>query len=118
MARSDKRLLTNALEKTRATLGNWDVRTVGLYGSRVLHIELQAGRMDGNVRERKFYIQDKKDYAKRNGSDCMSGTFESRGALNTIGLDDMTEYADYIATQDELLQQNSYVHRDLSKYQG
>ncbi len=118
VARSDKRLLTNALEKTRATLGNWDVRTVGVYGSRVLHIELQAGRMDGKVRERKYYIQDKKDYAKRNGSDCMAGTFESRGELNTIGLDDMAEYADYIATQDELLSQNSYTQKELKKYEG
>ena len=116
--RSDKRFLTTCLEKARSKIGQWDVRTVGMYGGHALHIELQTGRMDGRVKECKYFIQDKKDYARRNGSDCMAGTFESRGELNVIGLDDMATYADYIATQDELLSQNSYVQRELKKYEG
>ena len=116
--RSDERLLTGSLERIRAAIGQWETRTVGVFGCRVLKIELQTGRMDGKVKQRKYFIQDKKDYAKRNGSDCMAGVFESRGELNTIGLDDMVEYADYIATQDELLKQNSYVQRELKKYEG
>ena len=116
--RSDERLLTGSLERIRAAIGQWETRTVGVFGCRVLKIELQTGRMDGKVKLREYAIQDKKDYAKRNGSDCMAGVFESRGELNTIGLDDMAEYADYIATQDELLKQNSYVQRELKKYEG
>ena len=116
--RSDKRLLSSALEKLRSKIGNWDSRTVNTFGSRVLHIELQTGRMDGKIRESTYYVQDKKDYSKRNGSDCLAGTFESRGELNTIGLDDMATYADYIATQDELLKQNSHWQKELQKYNG
>ena len=116
--RPDKRLITSALEKLRSKIGNWEARAVNKFGSRALRIELQTGRMDGKVKQRVYYIQDKKDYAKRNGSDCMAGTFESRGELNTIGLDDMATYADYIATQDELLMQNSHWQEELKKYQG
>ena len=113
--RYDKRLLTSALERIRAAIGQWEIRTVGVFGGHALQIELQTGRMDGKVRKYKFLVQYKKDYAKRNGSDCMAGVFERRGELNTIGLDDMAVYADYIATQDELLKQNSYVQRELKK---
>ena len=116
--RSDKRLITNLLERLRSVLGRWNMRTVNMYGTRVLHIEMQSGRMDGSVRNCKYYISDKKAYSKRNGSDCMVGTFKNRGELNTIGLDDMREFADYIATQDELLYENSYTQKELRKYEG
>lgn len=116
--RADNRLITNACEKLRSIIGQWDTRTRNTFGARKLHIELQTGRMNGATKEFSYIIQYKKDYSKRNGSDCMSGTFESRGELNLIGLEDMAEYADYIATQDELLQQNSYVQKELKKYQG
>ena len=116
--RPDKRLLTYTLNKLRSAIGQWEIRTVGMFGTHALQIELQSGRMDGAVKQREYIIQDKKDYAKRNGSDCMVGLFESRGELNAIGLDDMKVYSSYIATQDELLQQNSYVQRELKKYMG
>lgn len=74
--------------------------------------------MEGEVKVRKYNLAFKKCRSKRNGSDCMSGTFESRGEQNFVGLDDMAEYADYIATQDELWAQNSYTQRELEKYRG
>lgn len=116
--RPDKRLLTSALEKIRSAIGQWEMRTVGVFGGHALQIELQTGRMDGKVRKYKVLVQYKKDYAKRNASDCTSGMFESRGELNTIGLDDMKEFAGYIATQDELDMLHNYVQRELKKYQG
>ena len=116
--RSDNRLITNGIEKLRSAIGQWDMRTKNIFGVRPLHIELQTGRMNGKIREFQYMIQYKKDYAKRNGSDCMSGIFESRGALNTIGLDDMRTFADYIATQDELASMNSYTQKELKQYEG
>ena len=116
--RSDKRLITSALEKLRSKIGNWETRTVNTFGAQAMHIELQTGRMDGKVQEFEYIIQFKKDHAKRNGSDCMAGLFGSRGELNTIGLDDMRTYADYIATQDELLLQNSHWQKEIQEYQG
>ena len=116
--RSDKRFITSALEKLRSKLGNWQTRTVNMFGAKALHIELQTGRMDGKVLEYEYIIQRKKDYSRRNGSDCLSGLFESRGELNTIGLNDMRTYVDFIATQDELLLQNSHWQKEIQEYQG
>lgn len=116
--RADNRLITNALNKLRSKIGQWQNRTESTFGCRTLHIELQTGRMNGKVKELKYYIQDKKDYANRNGSDCMAGTFASRGEANTVGLDDMVTFADYIATQDELLMENSHWQKELLKYYG
>ena len=116
--RPDKRLLTSALERIRVAIGQWELRTVGVFGGHALQIELQTGRMDGAVKKHTFFVQYKKDYAKRNASDCTAGMFESRGELNTIGLDDMKEFAGYIATQDELDMLHNYVQRELKKYQG
>lgn len=115
--RADERLITNGIEKLRSIIGVWDLRTENTFGCRCLQIELQTGRMDGQVRNCKYYIQDKKDYAKRNGSDCLAGIFASRGARNTVGLCDMAEYADYIATQDELLQGNSHWQKEIKRYE-
>ena len=102
----------------RTRIGRWSNRTMNLFGGKILKIELQSGRMEGKVKNCKYYLSFKKNRSKRNGSDCMAGTFESRGEKNLVGLDDMKEYADYIATQDELLAQNSYTQRDLEKYRG
>lgn len=115
--RSDNRLISYAIEKMRSGIGQWNMRTVNTFGSRALHIEQQTGRMDGKVKEYVYYVQDKKDYAKRSKSDCMSSLWEGRGELNTIGLDDMATFTDYIATQDELLSMNSYTQRELKKYE-
>lgn len=116
--RSDNRLITNAIEKIRSKIGQWDMRTRNVFGGKRLRIELQTGRMDGKVYEHEYIVQYKKDYAKRNGSDCMAGSFESRGESNTVGLDDMRTFADYIATQDELLYENSHWQKELEKYKG
>ena len=115
---SDNRLITTFFEFLRSAIGRWNDRTVNLFGGKTLKIELQSGRMEGKVKSCKYYLSFKKGRSKRNGSDCMSGTFESRGEYNLVGLDDMKEYADYIATQDELLAQHSYTQAELEKYRG
>ena len=116
--RSDRRLITNFIEYLRSALSRWFDRTKNLFGHKVLSLELQSGRMEGKIKKCKYYISFKKVRSKRNGSDCMSGTFENRGEYNLVGLNDMKEYADYIATQDELFYQNSYTQAELEKYRG
>ena len=116
--RADNRLLTNGVEYLRSKIGQWNDRTYSVFGAKSLSIELQSGRMEGNVKITKYNLSFMKGRSKRNGSDCMAGTFESRGACNLIGLNDMAEYADYIATQDELYLQNSYTQKELKKYGG
>lgn len=116
--RADNRLLTSAIDKTRSWIGNWDESYTNRFGGYVVKIELQSGRMDGNTKTCKYVLQFKKNRAKRFESDCQAGTWESRGAQNFVGLDDMATYVDYMATQDELLSQNSYTQEELRKYAG
>ena len=116
--RSDNRLITSAAEKLRSIIGTWDERYMNVFGTRVLTIELQNGRMEGNVKTYKHYSMKKKIRSKRFASDCLGGMWEARGTANFVGLDDMAEFADYLATQDELLQENSHWQAELQKYQG
>jgi hypothetical protein len=69
--------------------------------------------MDGDVKERKYFIQSKKIYAKRYATDCLSGIFERYSKENTVGIGDLVEYADVLATDDELSEQNSFFQSDV-----
>ena len=48
----------------------------------------------------------------------MASIFSSRSEENFIGLDDMAEYAEYIATNDELLSQNSHTQEEMIRLQS
>lgn len=115
---SDKQLSLYALEQLRSTLGRWSEGVTNTYGTEVMHFEMQRGRMDGSVEKKKYFKSYKKDYSKRNGSDCMASVFSSRAEENFVGLEDMAEYADYIATNDELLCQNSHTQEEMKRLQS
>ena len=115
---SDSKLGLYLLEQLRAVLGQWHERIKNTFGTEVMHIELQSGRMDGSIDEKKYFKSYKKDFSKRNGSDCMSSVFSSRAEMNFVGLEDMREYADFIASNDELLYQNSHTQVEMIKLQS
>ena len=114
---SDSRLGHYLLEQLRSLIGVWNERVKNIFGTEVMHIELQSGRMDGTAKKKKYYKSFKKDFSKRNGSDCMSSVFSSRAEANFVGLDDMAEYADFIATNDELLSQHSHTQEEMIRLQ-
>ena len=64
--------------------------------------------MDGKVKKKKYYVMNKKIYARRFSTDCFSDYFNDIARRTYIGLDDYVEYQTERATVDELLQQNSY----------
>ena len=115
---SDSKLGLYLLEQLRAVLGQWHERIKNTFGTEVMHIELQSGRMDGSIDKKKYFKSYKKDFSKRNGSDCMSSVFSSRAEMNFVGLEDMREYADFIASNDELLYQNSHTQVEMIKLQS
>lgn len=115
--RSDDRLFTAFLEKTRSIIQKWNTRYVNTFGTDIMEIELQRGRMDGKVYEKVYFKSYKKIYSRRYGSDCMASVFSARAQYNFVGLDDMREYADYIASQDELLYQNSHTQEEMQRLQ-
>lgn len=115
--RSDDRLLTAFLEKTRSLIQKWNTGYVNTFGTDIMNIELQRGRMDGKVYDKVYFKSYKKAYSRRYGSDCMASVFSARAQYNFVGLDDMREFADYIASQDELLYMNSHTQVEMQKLQ-
>jgi len=114
--RSDRTLLLYALKNTVAALGRHSDRIHNLFDSAVLSLEVESGRMDGDAKRCKYFRQSKKIWAKRYSTDCLSGIFEKRSRLNRIGIDELQEYADGLATDEELGLQNSHFQQDVNKF--
>ena len=72
--------------------------------------------MDGASIEKKYFLQAKKIYSKRYSTDCLSGVFEQYAEKNTIGVDDLPEYASVMAREFELLKQNSFFQNEVRSY--
>ena len=84
------------------------------FGSQTLTLEVEDGAREGEVKQCRYFRQSKKIYSKRYSTDCLSGIFETRAAVNMVGLDDMQEYADIMATSDELGLQNSHFQTEIN----
>ena len=115
---ADKKLFLYVIEQIRSKIARWNEGIVNIYGTEVVHILRQSGRMDGDIVKKKRYRSRKKVFSKRYGSDCMASIFSSRAEENFIGLDDMRKFADYIASQDELLYMNSHTQAEMIKLQN
>jgi len=88
------------LKSLTAKLQHYCERTANVFGSQTLTLEVESGAREGYIKQCKYFRQSKKIYSKRYSTDCLSGIFETRAAVNTVGLDDMREYADIMATAD------------------
>ena len=113
--RADNTLFLHVLKTISSKLKQHCERQNNLFGSQVLKIQVEDGVLDGDKKDAKYYRQSKKIYSKRYSTDCLSGIFEERSRANMISLQDLAEYADIIATKDELDQQNSHFQNDINK---
>ena len=102
------------MKSVTAVLNHYCERTTNVFGSQTLTLEVENGAREGEVKQSKYYRQSKKIYSKRYSTDCLSGIFETRGAVNTVGLDDLKEYADIMATNAELGLQNSHFQTEIN----
>ena len=116
--RSDNTLFMYLFKGLSAKLHNYRERIYNLFGSQTVELHLARGLQDGKVQKCKWYRQSKKIYSNRFSTDCLSGIYEVRGRLNTIGIDDLQEYADIMATNDELLKQHSHFQQELTVLQN
>jgi hypothetical protein len=91
-------------------------RTVNLYESSTVKLKVESGRMDGESQDCKYFLQSKKIYSKRYSTDCLSGVFEHYAEKNTIGINDLSEYASALARESELLMQNSFFQNEVRSY--
>ena len=91
-----------------SALFKYNLRNYNRYGYSVAIIEKENGRMNGKIVRKKYFLMNKKIYARRFLTDCFSDYFNDITRNTNIGLDDYIEYATERATVDELRMQNSY----------
>ena len=106
--RGDNTLFVHILKSIITKLFKYNLRNYNRYGYSVAFIEKESGKMDGKIKKKKYFILNKKIYARRFSTDCFSDYFNDIARNTYIGLDDYVEYETERATVDELLQQNSY----------
>ncbi len=112
--RSDETLMVFLLRNVMTAIGNHYERINGLFGMKVLLVEIQSGRLDGNIRKDKWRILAKKDYSKRYRTDCLQSVFD-KVKPNTMHIDDFQQYAGELASRRECELQNSYFQNDVHK---
>lgn len=116
--RSDVTLFLYLFKSITAKLSSYHERIYNVFSSQTLHLEVERGSREGEVKKAKYYRMPKKIYSKRFSTDCLSGIFEIRAACNYIGIDDLREYADIMATNDELGLQNAHFQTEINALNG
>ena len=106
--RGDNTLPVHILKSITAWIWKRNVRVYNRYGYNTLKIEKERGTMDGKVESKKYYIMNRKIYARRFSTDCFSDYFNDMARQSRVGLNDYREYVTEKASVDELLAQNSY----------
>ena len=114
--RSDKILPMYVLKKVVAKLKHFRDRTFNQYGSSKSTLLIESGRMDGEKKEAKYFIQSKKIYSRRYTTDCLSAIFNQYAFKNTIGIEDLEEYLTELGTDEENLMQNSFFQNETHHY--
>ena len=112
--RSDNTLFTYLLKNLIAMISNHYDKINGLFGTQTLTLELQSGRMDGEVKKDKWRLITKKDRSRRYRTACLEAVFDSYEP-NTMHIDDFIMYAGEVGTQAENNLQNSYFQNDIAK---
>ncbi|MDE6201549.1 MAG: hypothetical protein K2M47_06720 [Clostridiales bacterium] len=111
--RADNTLLLYLFKSITAKLTHYHDGMYNLFGSQTLALQVERGSREGEFMSRKYYRMPKKIYSKRYATDCLSGIFENRAAANYVGIDDLAEYADIMATPVELAAQNSHFQKEI-----
>ena len=106
--RGDNTLLIHLLKTVTAFLWRRNLRLHNQFGYSVLYIEKERGIMDGRAEKKKYYLMNRKIYARRFSTDCFSDYFGELAKQSKVGLQDYIAYAGEKATVAELKEQNSY----------
>lgn len=106
--RGDNTLLVHILKTVTSWLYKRNAKIYNRFGYSVSSIEKERGTMDGKPEKKKYYVMNKKIYARRFSTDCFSDYFNEMARNSKVGLNDYMEYATEKATVEELKLQNSY----------
>lgn len=106
--RGDNTLLVHILKTVTAKLWKHNEKIKNLYGYSVLVLAKQRGTLDGKAKKKKYFLCNRKIYARRFTTDCFSDYFNDLAIKAKIGINDYEEYAGEKASVNELKQQHSY----------
>ena len=112
--RSDATLFTHVVKNAVAAANNHYDKVNGELGAQTLKLEVQSGRMDGEVKKEKWRLIMKKDRSRRYRTSCLEAVFDSYEP-NTMHIDDFITYAGEVGTDEENQLQNSYFQNDIRK---
>ena len=112
--RSDSTLFVHLCKNLVGVIQNHYDKVHGLLGHQALKLEVQSGRMDGEVRTDKWHRINKKDRSRRYRTACLETVFDSYEP-NTMHIDDFIQYAGEVGTQEENDLQNSYFQNDIRR---
>ena len=110
-SRDDNTLLLHLFKNTTAFYEQYIDRNEKLFGCQTFKLEVESGRMNGDVKQRKFYGMDKKDFSARYCTDAMSSIFD---LPNCVSIADFTEYSGIMATKAERDLQNAHFQKDIN----
>ncbi len=106
--RGDNTLLVHILKSVVAKLWKHNEKIKNLYGYSVLALAKQRGTLDGKSKRKKYFLCNRKIYARRFTTDCFSDYFNDLAIKAKIGINDYEEYNSEKASVNELKQQHSY----------
>lgn len=112
--RSDGTLFVYLCHNITALISNHYDKINGLFGKQTMKLEIQHGRMDGEIKKAKWRLITKKDRSRRYKTACLQAVFESYEP-NTMHVDDFIMYAGEVGTDEENQLQNSYFQNDIKK---
>lgn len=110
--RRDGTLFAYLFTNVTSMINNHYDKLKGLFGHFTLSLQIQSGRLDGNLKKGKWYIITKKDRSKRYKTDCLGSVFITYEP-NTMHVDDFICYAGGMGTLEENGLQNSYFQNDI-----
>ena len=115
--RSDKTLFYYLCENIISKIDNHYKKVEGLFGYWTVDLEIQSGKLEGEVKKEKWRHITKKDRSRRYRTDCLSSIFDSY-VPNRMHIDDFIMYAGEVGTQEENALQNSHFQNDIRKMKG
>ncbi len=113
--RRDGTLLKYLVDNVTHHINHHYDKVEGKFNKQTLNLELQSGRLDGDVKKAKWRILTKKDRARRYKTDCLETVFESY-LPNTMYIDDFVMYANEVGTLEENGLQDSFFQNDIISY--
>ena len=90
-------------------------RIYNIFGYNKLNIEVESGRMEGEVEAHEYFLASKKVYSRTFATDCFAEYFAVATLACGKGLEDLPEYASERPSAAEHKLQNSYFIRGLDE---